>query len=189
MAQDDTRSLKDRLAAFAAEAVEERHRIETQRQELTAKRDADISAIQDRHWQAMRAEVEQARERWRVQLRELDETLALTKRLDRALNPSASPTNPKRGKAPVTTHHWIPSEDKRRAVLEAIRDGAETMSDITARIPFSSATAKRTVEVSREDGLVRLSGERPTSDGRGRSARTYALTAAGNDYLAANEDQ
>lgn len=189
LAEDETHSLKDRIAALAAEAARERDQIETQRQELAAQRDAEVSAIQDRHWQAMRAEVDEARERWRAQIRELDDLLSLTKRLDRALAPS-SPKPKSKAPKPSGTNTWAPGEDKKQAVLEAMRDGAETMPEIDARIPFSSTTILRTVRVLRDNGLVRLSGERPIPKGqRGRPVRTYALTPAGTDYLAANENQ
>lgn len=191
MAEGEAHSLKDRIAALAAEAARERDQIETQRQELAAKRDAEVSAIQDRHWQAMRTEVDEARERWRAQIRELDDLLALTKRLDRALTPSSP--KPKSSKAPQVTdsRNWIPAEDKKQAVLGTMRDGASTMTEIAEGVSFSSATVKRTVEVLRDDGLVRLSGERPTAKGQrgGRPVRTYALTPAGDEYLTTNENQ
>lgn len=188
---DTAVSLKERLAAFAEEAREEREALEARRRELAADRDADIEAIRTRHLQAAHAEMEEARRDWKARIAEVGEELQAARRIDRALNPpEPKPKKPKSypSRSPLREgRKWRPRDETLLSALQAMRDGADTISLITAASPLSRASIDHAVATMRDDGLVRLTGERPTSPNAKTPTRTYAITPAGLDFLTSNE--
>lgn len=136
---------------------------------------------------AMRAEVEEARERWRERLREIDETLATAKRLDRALNPPAPKPKPKAAGTSRKPPQWRPKDGTLREALRAMRESeADTVPTITEASSLSRAAIDTAIAVLREDGFVRLTGERKAGNSHTK-VRTYAMTPAGEAFLMANE--
>lgn len=191
MPEVEATSLKDRIAAFAEEAAQDRERLEAQRAELGTQRDAEVNEIQERHMRALRAEVEEARQKWRERIAQATEELATLRRLDTALNPAKPKPKPKYpSQSPLRKgRRWRPKDETIREALRAMRaDGADSVSTITEASSLSRATIDHAIAVMRNDGLVRLTGERVVSPDRPNAkTRTYAATPAGEEFLAANE--
>jgi hypothetical protein len=167
-------TLVDRLAAFLEESADEVAALESRREELESERAERIVAL---------------REEYAEKIKAVDEELATVRKLKNALEgpkPRAKPAEPKRAAPGQGSHRFRPTDEKLRAVLAVMRDGADTVPLIQDRVDFSRGTVENAIPHLREDGLIRLSGERRASEGSFTKVRTYSITPEGEAWLSAN---
>jgi hypothetical protein len=169
-------TLVDRLAAFLEESADEVAALESRREELESERAERIVAL---------------REEYAEKIKAVDEELATVRKLKHALEgpkPRAKPTEPKRPAPGSGPSRFRPTEGKMRELLEVIRDGADIVGLMEDRVSFSRGTVENGISHLREDGLIRLTGERKASPDPNvhTRARTYAITPEGEAWLSAN---
>lgn len=161
--------LTERLRAMLAETTDERSRLETQRSELAAERDAKLDEVRQEYSERMAV---------------IDADLATAKRVERALDPperikrDSGENGAKAPAKPPRVLTWRPKDAAMREVLLAIDGGALTVTDITAVVSVSRGTVDSAIAWLREDGLVRLAGTVKPGSGHGE-ARAYRLTPQG----------
>lgn len=160
--------LRERLSALLEESAEEIEALKGKRATLQAERDAEIAAI---------------RERYTAQFTELNEELAAAERIRKALEgPKPKEAKPAPQRQPRHAPKFRPGDDKLLAVLRAVANGLDTVADIDGGVDFSRGSVENAVLALREDGSIRLSGERRVK-GTNAKARTYALTPAGEEAI------
>lgn len=172
-------TLTERLAAFLEESTGEVAELERRREELESERADRIVAI---------------REEYAEKIKAVDAELDMVRRLHKALE-GPRPREPKPAKSAAPTqpgaHRFRPTPEKLNAVLRAIADGADIQPLMMEHdaVDFSKGTVDNALIHLREDGLVRLTGERrayPDREDVHTKARTFALTPEGEAFVSAN---
>lgn len=159
-------TLRDRLAAMLDESAGEVTALESKRQALRSERDAEIAAI---------------RERYAGRIADIETELETVQRVRRALE-GPKPKAPKEPPKPKRAIAFRPGNDKLLAVLRAIESGADQVPSIDDAVSFSRGTVENSLIALRDDGWIRLSGERRVQ-GANVKARTYALTPDGREAI------
>jgi hypothetical protein len=173
-------TIRERLQAVLDECAGELEALEDRRSKLEEERAEAIVRI---------------REEFAEKIAAVDADLEAARRMQKALE-GPKPRTPKEEKpkqrqprTPDNPGRERPSQRVLGAVLAAIAGGADIVGLMTDSVDYSRGSVENALPWLRGDGLIRLTGERkidPDNPKVHNTARTYAITPEGEEYLRAN---